>query len=166
MLFWLFWKDGISVKVRRFRRKIPWLFFCIAVQRDESHYVVGHVSNGPKPESLQPQASKPDIWDKKINHKHPKMQWVLWGFFEIHVWVIPVSETSSSPPFFYFPLGPDAMTPPRAVKVWDFFDFKGILGEGETDGLTPKTGWWWWTVQKAQVVCVIFAVPFLNLGST
>ena len=29
MLFWLFWKDGILVKVRRFRRKIPWLFFAL-----------------------------------------------------------------------------------------------------------------------------------------
>ena len=36
-------------------------FFALPFQRDESHYVVGHVSNGPKPESLQPQASKPDI---------------------------------------------------------------------------------------------------------
>ena len=52
------WKDGILVKVRRFRRKKYNVFFRIAVQRDESHYVVGRVSNGPKPESLQPQASK------------------------------------------------------------------------------------------------------------
>ena len=43
--------------------------------------------------------------------------------------MIPVSETSSSPPFFYFPLGPDAMTP-RACRegMGFFFDFQGDPG--------------------------------------
>ena len=32
------------------------------------------------------------------------------------------------------------MTPPRAVKVWDFFDFKGILGEGENRWVDTQNG--------------------------